>query len=86
MKVFGSKAWAYKWPVPRNKFDTRATEYIMIGYAKNGYRLWIPKTKNILISRDVEFDESNYIYNSQTFKSEQENIPVITIKDLCSNK
>lgn len=65
MKVFGSKAWAYKLPVPEDKLETRSVECIMVGYAKNGYRLWVPKTSEIIISRDVTFDEININYTSQ---------------------
>ena len=61
LKVFGSKAWAYKLPVPANKLEARSVECIMIGYARNGYKLWSPKTNKIIISRDVTFDERSFV-------------------------
>lgn len=57
MKIFGSKAWATK--LPRDaKFDDRAIETRMVGYGENGYRLWVPETDQVIISRDVRFDET----------------------------
>lgn len=44
----------------------------MIGYANNGYKLWNPKTDEIIVSRDVRFDENNTRYkpdNETTFKN-----------------
>ena len=65
LRVFGSKGWAYKLPVPADRLETRSVECIMVGYGKNGYRLWVPKTSEIIISRDVTFDEININYTSQ---------------------
>ena len=31
MRIFGSRAWAYILPVPRNKLDQRAIECRMVG-------------------------------------------------------
>lgn len=42
MRIFGSKAWAYKLP-KENKLEPRATEVRMVGYAGAGYRVWNPK-------------------------------------------
>jgi hypothetical protein len=36
----------------------------MVGYGKNGYRLWDPVTDTILTSRDVQFDETDFVYKS----------------------
>lgn len=41
LRVFGAKAWMAI--LPRNpKLDARAHETRMVGYSKNGYRLWNP--------------------------------------------
>ncbi|KAI8435899.1 hypothetical protein MSG28_004091 [Choristoneura fumiferana] len=49
--------------MPRgDKLEKRAKEMRMIGYASNGYRLWDPKADLILISRDVRFDENDFVY------------------------
>lgn len=75
LKVFGSRAWAYKLPVSRDKLETRAVECRMVGCRKNGNRLWDPVTDKKIVSRDVNFEETNYIY-SEPSKEEntQENV------------
>lgn len=62
MRVFGSKAWAYKLP-KENKLEPRATKVRMIGYAGAGYRVWNPTSNEVFVSRDVTFNESDYKYN-----------------------
>lgn len=62
IKVFGCKAWATI--IPRgDKFDNRAITVRMVGYAKNGYKVWNPETDEVFITRDVKFQESNIKYN-----------------------
>ena len=34
----------------------------MVGYGRNGYRLWDPLTDEIIKSRDVQFDETDFYY------------------------
>ncbi|CAH0732045.1 unnamed protein product, partial [Brenthis ino] len=61
IRVFRSKAWCVL--LPRlTKLEPRAKPMIMIGYCGSGYRLWNPKTNEIIESRDVRFDKSNYRY------------------------
>lgn len=62
IRVFGSKAWGMIFPRP-SKLEPRAKPMIMIGYCGSGYRLWDPTTNDIIESRDVRFDESDYRYN-----------------------
>jgi hypothetical protein len=58
--VFGSEAWAYipdkKWKALQPKSD----KCIFVGYYKDvrGYRLIQPHSNEIIIRRDVNFDES----------------------------
>lgn len=66
LKVFGSKAWVYILP-KRGKLEPRAEEMRMVAYSGAGYRLWDPRNNEIVISRDVRFDETNY-----NFKEEKE--------------
>lgn len=61
LKIFGSKAWYYKLP-RENKLEPRGEEAFMVGYGGPGYRLWDPKLNQIIISRDVVFDESDFKY------------------------
>lgn len=61
LKVFGSKAWAVI--LPKNqKLEERAQEVRMVGYAKNGYRLWNSISDKLISSRDVKFDETQIKY------------------------
>lgn len=66
LKVFGSKAWAYKLPVPSDKLEPRAVECRLVSYGRVGYRLWNPVTDKIITSRDVSFDESNFKYSPES--------------------
>lgn len=34
----------------------------MVGYNRNGYRLWNPKGNNTIISKDLTFDETNILF------------------------
>lgn len=64
LKVFGSKAWCMML-LRQNKLEPRAKPIIMIGFCGSGYRLWDQKTNDIIESRDVRFDESNYKYEEE---------------------
>lgn len=65
LRVFGCKAWAIILP-RRDKFSERAISGRMVGYAKNGYKIWDPKTDTVIVSRDVRFDETNNKYQDDT--------------------
>lgn len=60
LRVFGAKAYAH---VPKerrtSKFDERSKLYYMMGYNENGYRLWCPESRSIVVSRDVKFQEDS---------------------------
>ncbi|KAG6512700.1 hypothetical protein ZIOFF_030829 [Zingiber officinale] len=59
LKVFGSVAYSLIPQANRNKFDDKSEKCIFIGYSERSkaYKLYNPKTKKIVISRDVLFDE-----------------------------
>lgn len=61
LRAFGAKAWAYILP-KQDKLSERARECRMVGYSRTGYNLWDPKNNEIIISRDVRFDENDIIY------------------------
>uniref|UniRef100_A0A1B6DFK3 Integrase catalytic domain-containing protein n=2 Tax=Clastoptera arizonana TaxID=38151 RepID=A0A1B6DFK3_9HEMI len=65
LKVFGSKAWAYKLPVPADKLATRAVECVMVGYGSNGYRVWNPASNKVFKSRDIRFDENTFVHKAK---------------------
>ncbi|BES91785.1 Hypothetical protein2 [Nesidiocoris tenuis] len=66
LKVFGSKAWAHILPRSADKFDPRARPVRMVGYNENGYRLYDPETNSIVVSRDVIFNENDYVFENET--------------------
>ncbi|XP_074347359.1 uncharacterized protein LOC141686208 [Apium graveolens] len=58
----GGIAYAHIPDQKRKKLDDKGKKCIFTGYDKRSkvYRLYNPLTKNLIISRDVEFDESDY--------------------------
>ena len=60
MRVFGCQAWVTVENVKSQKMRPRAIECVMLGYPKDkrGYRLWDLKQKCVVLSRDVNFNES----------------------------
>lgn len=60
LRVFGCLAYAHVSKELRQKLDARTTPCIFIGYGDEefGYRLWDPKEKKVIRSRDVVFQES----------------------------
>ncbi|CAL5350460.1 unnamed protein product [Camellia sinensis] len=77
LRVFGCKAFAHVSKEHRQKLDDKATPCIFIGYGDEefGYRLWDPKHKKVIRSRDVVFQEGIYtkytlnIYIGKTWRS-----------------
>ena len=62
LKVFGCIAYALVDENNQGKMDKKSEKCIFIGYSNesNGYRLNNPKTKKLIIRRDVIFYESSY--------------------------
>ena len=65
LKVFGCKVWYLKSP-GEGKFDSRTDEGIFVGYDRQvkGYRIYLPKTKKVIISCHVRFEENILPYKS----------------------
>ena len=59
LKIFGCPAYYHVLPQNREKFDEKGEKCIFIGYSDHskGYRLYNPNTQELIISRDVIFDE-----------------------------
>ena len=58
LRVFGSLCYKHILDKLRQKLDDKAVPMIFLGYhATGGYRLLDPVTKQIVVSRDVVFDE-----------------------------
>jgi hypothetical protein len=60
MKVFGSLAYAHIPNELRQKLDDKAEPMVMVGYSlrSKAYRLFDPATNNVVVRRDVVFNES----------------------------
>lgn len=58
LRVFGCTAYCHIPKQHRKKLDSKSWKCILVGYAKNGYRVFNPKNKKIAIVRDVVFDEN----------------------------
>lgn len=60
MRIFGTRAIALQKGVKGNKFEAKGKSLIMVGYSSESkaYRLWCPRTKTIIKSRDVRFLEN----------------------------
>src|SRR5579871_5534220 len=64
LRTFGYIAYAYIPKEKRYKLDWKITKYIFLGYSgTNQYRLWDPEKKDIIIAKDIKFDESRIINN-----------------------
>lgn len=68
MKIFGSKAMVHVPKQKRLKWDKKSEEMIFMGYCDNtkGYRLYNPRNKQIITSRDVIFIENANIDNEKS--------------------
>lgn len=64
LKCYGCLCFASTLKANRSKFDARANPYVFIGYAsrQKGYKLYNLKTKTVLVSRDVIFQERFFPY------------------------
>jgi hypothetical protein len=58
--VFGSEAWAHILDEKRKSLQPKSEKCIFVGYSEDvkGYRLLQPHSNEIIIRRDVKFDEN----------------------------
>ena len=59
LKVFGCDAYAFVLPKKRKKMDKRSEKCIFVGYDNQhrGYRLYLPSSRVVFVSKDVKFNE-----------------------------
>ena len=59
-RVFGSEAWAHIPDAKHKALEPKSEKCIFVGYSENvkGYRLLQPNSKEIIIRRDVQFNEN----------------------------
>ena len=65
LKIFGSLCYAHNQRRNGNKFASRSKKYVFIDYpyGKKGWKLFDLETKEIFVSRDVEFVETKYSFS-----------------------
>lgn len=75
LKVIGSLAYVYVEKNKRDKLDPKVKEGVLIGYAYQtiGYRIWYPKERKVLETKQVKFNEliKGYKRNSLFQKNEE---------------
>ena len=59
-RVFGSDAWAHIPDTKHKALEPKSEKCIFVGYSEDvkGYKLLQPKSKNIIIRRDINFHEN----------------------------
>lgn len=79
MKVFGCLAYVMIQDGMRTKLDSKVKKCIFIGYGQDegvkGYRLYDPETNRVIVSRNVSFNESEFM-NVDSGESEKIMVPV----------
>ena len=70
LKVFGCKAFVHVPKEQRSKLDSKSTPCIFVRYgdAEFGYKLWDPKEKKMIRSRDVIFHENENLADFEKTK------------------
>ena len=82
LKVFGCKAFIHVPKEQRSKLDDKALPCIFIGYGNEefGYKVWDPKTRKVIRSRDVVFHEDQTMKDSNKEEQQSEKVTMnITI-------
>ena len=59
LKIFGSLCYVHVPAELRQKLDAKSTKGVFVGYAtyENGYRVFDPISKKLILSMDIVFDE-----------------------------
>ena len=80
--MFGCKAFIHVPKEQRSKLDDKALPCIFIGYGNEefGYKVWDPKTRKVIRSRDVVFHEDQTMKDSNKEEQQSEKVTMnITI-------
>jgi transposase InsO family protein len=64
VRVFGCNAWVHQQNKFHKKLTPKAYRAVFIGYAdrQKAYRLWDPEKMQLVVSRDVVFDETSFTF------------------------
>ena len=75
LRMFGSLCYAHNQRRNGDKFASRSKKCVFIGYpyGKKGWKLFDLETKEIFVSRDVEFIETKYPFS--IYVTTKEDIP-----------
>ena len=75
MRVFGCLCFVLIPGEQRDKLSAKSTKAIFIGYSphQKGYKCYVPETRRVLVSRDVQFVESRGYYDGKSWE-ELENL------------
>jgi len=81
LNFFGCACYAQVPKEKRTKLEEASERCIFIGYSfmSKGYRLYNSKTKKVIISRDVVFDEKAF-WNWRNDKVEEKTVPTVNLK------
>ena len=73
LRVFGCLAYRHIHKDDRRKLEPNAQPLVFVGYEANskGYRLWDKRSRKIVVSTDVVFDETVFPYRTQPSPSGQ---------------
>lgn len=81
-KVFGTEVFVHVPKPRRKKWDKKAERGIFVGYEDNtkGFRVWIPSSQKVDVSRDVDFRELNVQQQKTEYKksTDSDNLPVLS--------
>ncbi|KAM1175182.1 hypothetical protein ACFX19_028211 [Malus domestica] len=73
LKVFGCICFVHVQPLHRDKLDPKATKCIFLGYSstQKGYKCYNPQLKKLIVSKDVQFHETNSYYSKSLDNTSQ---------------
>ena len=90
LRTYGSKCWALIPKQVHKKGEYKSIEGIFVSYFKNSrsYKIWIPKTRSLIKTRDAIFYESNHIERITLLtKEDEDDLPELwTKKDFFISK
>ena len=71
IKTFGSKTFVHVPDVKRKKLEPKCLEGYLVGFCEStkGYRVYLPDTRKVIVSRDVIIDETINRFNADITNS-----------------
>lgn len=88
LRVFGCSVYYHVPKEKRQKLDDKCRKGVFIGYFLSGYRIYDIETKNVILSRDVKFDESKFPFKLNTVENYNHNdydVEENTVLDDCES-